>query len=118
MKNALEVDASVSQLMPAARLYYSGVGAYYNTNRMFFNKVAAASFLRSDGSTEAIDDDRLYRVVTGLYCGQMLGAAESSSFGLLTITARNADGTPIDMDALEDYIVHDPQGNEVKVRLV
>ncbi len=114
VKNALEVDASVSQLMPAARLYYSGVGAYYNTNRMFFNKVAAASFLRSDGSTEAIDDDRLYRVVTGLYCGQMLGAAESSSFGLLTITARNADGTPIDMDALEDYIVHDPQGNEVK----
>ena len=44
----------------------------------------------------------------------MLGAAESSSFGLLTITARNADGTPIDMDRLEDYIVHDAQGNEVK----
>lgn len=113
VKNALEVDASVSELMGAARLYYSGAGAYYNTNRMFFNKVAAASMLR-DGVGEAIDDDQLYRVVTGLYCGQMLGAAESSSFGLLTITARNADGTPIDMDRLEDYIVHDAQGNEVK----
>lgn len=113
VKNALEVDASVSQLMGAARLYYSGAGAYYNTNRMFFNKVAAASMLR-DGVGEAIDDNKLYRVVTGLYCGQMLGAAESSSFGLLTITARNADGTPIDMDQLEDYIVHDAQGNEVK----
>lgn len=113
VKNAIEVDASVSQLMPAARLYYSGAGAYYNTNRMFFNKVAAASMLR-DGAGEAIDDNRLYRVVTGLYCGQMLGAAESSSFGLLTITARDADGTPIDMDKLEDYIVHDAQGNEVK----
>ena len=44
----------------------------------------------------------------------MLGAAEKSSFGLLTITARDADGTPIDMDRLEDYIVHDAQGNEVK----
>lgn len=113
VKNALEVDASVSELMSAARLYYSGAGAYYNTNRMFFNKVAAASIFR-DGVREAIDDDRLYRVVTGLYCGQMLGAAESSSFGLLTITARNADGTPIDMERLEDYIVHDAQGNEVK----
>ena len=113
VKNALEVDASVSELMSAARLYYSGAGAYYNTNRMFFNKVAAASMLR-DGVGEAINDDQLYRVVTGLYCGQMLGAAESSSFGLLTITARNADGTPIDMDRLEDYIVYDAQGNEVK----
>lgn len=114
VKNALEVDASVSELMSAARLYYSGAGAYYNTNRMFFNKVAAASMLDEDGAGAAIDDDRLYRVVTGLYCGQMLGAAESSSFGLLTITARDADGTPIDMDRLEDYIVHDAQGNEVK----
>lgn len=113
VKNAIEVDASVSQLMPAARLYYSGAGAYYNTNRMFFNKVAAASMLR-DGVGEAIDDGRLYRVVTGLYCGQMLGAAESSSFGLLTITPRDAAGDPIDMDRLEDYIVHDAQGNEVK----
>lgn len=113
VKNAIEVDASVSQLMPAARLYYSGAGAYYNTNRMFFNKVAAASMLR-DGVGEAIDDGRLYRVVTGLYCGQMLGAAESSSFGLLTITPRDAAGNPIDMDRLEDYIVHDAQGNEVK----
>ena len=80
---------------------------------MCFNKVAAAAIFR-DGVREAIDDDRLFRVVTGLYCGQMLGAAESSSFGLLTITARNADGTPIDMERLEDYIVHDAQGNEVK----
>lgn len=114
VKNALEVDASVSQLMRAARLYYSGAGAYYNTNRMFFNKVAAASMLDADGVGTAIADDQLYRVVTGLYCGQMLGAAESSSFGLLTITPRNADGSPIDMDRLEDYIVHDAQGNEVK----
>lgn len=113
VKNVLEVDASVSQLMPAARLYWSGVAGVYNTNRMFFNKVYAASILR-DGAGYAIDDDQLYRVVTGLYCGQMLGAAESSSFGLLTITARNADGSPIDMDRLEDYIVHDAQGNEVK----
>lgn len=114
VKNAIEVDASVSQLMPAARLYYSGVGAYYNTNRMFFNKTAAVSLLGPDGAGAAINDDQLYRVVTGLYCGQMLGAAESSSFGLLTITARDASGNPIDMDRLEDYIVHDAQGNEVK----
>lgn len=114
LKNAIEVDASVSQLMKAARLYFSGVRAEYNTNRMFFNKTAEAALIRDGGALEKIDDEALYRVVTGLYCGQMLGAAEKSSFGLLTITARDADGVPIDMDRLEDYIIHDAEGNEVK----
>ncbi len=114
VKNAIEVDASVSELMPAARLYYSGAEAEYNTRRMFFNRTLSARLSRPDGTLEEIDNDKLYRVVTGLYCGQMLGAAESSSFGLLTITARDANGTPIDMDRLEDYIVHDAEGNEVK----
>ncbi len=114
LKNAVEVDASVSQLMKAARLYFSGVGAEYNTNRMFFNKTVDAALIRDGGVREEIDDNALYRVVTGLYCGQMLGAAEKSSYGLLTITARDENGVPIDMDALEDYIVHDAEGNEVK----
>ncbi|MCM1150345.1 MAG: bifunctional metallophosphatase/5'-nucleotidase, partial [Butyricicoccus sp.] len=114
LKNAVEVDASVSQLMKAARLYFSGVSAEYNTNRMFFNKTMDAALVREDGGLEEIDDGALYRVVTGLYCGQMLGAAEKSSYGLLTITARDADGVPIDMDNLEDCIIHDAEGNEVK----
>lgn len=114
LKNAVEVDASVSQLMKAARLYFSGVSAEYNTNRMFFNKALDAALIRDGGVREEIDDKALYRVVTGLYCGQMLGAAEKSSYGLLTITARDENGVPIDMDRLEDYIIHDARGNEVK----
>ena len=114
VKNTIEVDASVSELMNAARLYFSGVAAEYNTNRMFFNKTVETGLVRGGGVLEEIDDNGLYRVVTGLYCGQMLGAAEKSSFGLLTITARDAGGAPIDMNRLEDYIVHDESGNEVK----
>ena len=114
IKTVMEIDASVSDLMGAARLYCSGVRYSYNTSRMIFNKVTGSALVNADGSTQAIEDDRLYRVVTGLYCGQMLGAVESSSFGLLSVTARNADGTPIDMDRLEDYIIHDRAGSEIK----
>ena len=114
LKTVMEIDASVSDLMTAARLYCSGVEYSYNTNRMIFNKVTDSALRRSDGTTEAIVDDQLYRVVTGLYCGQMLGAVEGSSFGLLSVTARDENGDPIDMDRLEDYIVHDQDGSEVK----
>jgi hypothetical protein len=114
LKTVLEIDASVSDLMTAARLYCSGVEYSYNTDRMIFNRVTDAALRRDDGTTQAIDDNGLYHVVTGLYCGQMLGAVESSSFGLLSVTARDKDGNAIDMDRLEDYIIHDQDGNEVK----
>lgn len=114
LKNALEVDASVQPLMSAAQLFCSGVEYSFNTNRMIFNKVTQAALRRPDGTVVPIEDDQLYRVVTGLYCGQMLGAVEEKSFGLLSVVPRDAQGEPIDLNLLEDYIVHDSQGNEVK----
>lgn len=114
LKTALEIDASVAPLMGAANLYCSGVEYSFNTSRMIFNKVTGQYLRREDGTLEEIDDEKLYRVVTGLYCGQMLGAVEDTSFGLLSVTARDESGTPIDMNRLEDYIIHDGEGNEVK----
>ncbi len=114
LKTVLEIDASVTPLMPAAQLFSAGVEYSFNTSRMLFNKVTGSALRRDDGSTEAIVDNQLYHVVTGLYCGQMLGAVEDTSFGLLSVTARDENGNPIDMDRLEDYIVHDQEGSEVK----
>lgn len=114
LKNAIEVDASVPPLMSAAQLFYSGVEYSFNTNRMIFDKVDDVALLGTGGVTEPIVDDQLYHVVTGLYIGQMLGAVEDTSFGILTVTPRDAQGNPIDMSQLENYILHDDEGNEVK----
>ena len=96
LKNAIELDASVQPLMNTAQLFMSGVEYSFNQNRMIFNKVDYAMLRRNDGTLEAIEPDKLYRVVTGMYAGQMLGNVEATSMGLLTITPREADGTPID----------------------
>ncbi len=112
LKNAMEVDASITSLMPSAQLYYTGVEMTFNPNRMIFNKVTDCVLLREDGTREAIKDDALYRVVTGLYCGQMLGAVNDQSFGILTITPRDKQGNEI--TDLEQFIVHDSNGSEVK----
>ena len=114
LKNVLEVDASVQPLMRAAQLFCSGAEYSFNTNRMIFNKVDYAMLRRADGTLETIEDDKLYRVVTGMYCGEMLGAVESKSFGLLTVTARDENGNPIDMSRLVDYVVRDADGKPVK----
>jgi len=112
LKNAFEVDASVTPLMSAAQLYFSGMTFTFNPHRMIFNKVTDCAQVLEDGSAAPIQEDRLYRVVTGLYCGQMLGAVNGKSFGILNITPRDAEGNEI--ENLEDFIVRDQEGGEVK----
>ena len=114
LKNALEVDASVYPLMHSAQLFFSGVEYSFNTNRMIFNKVDYAMLRREDGSLEEIDDDKMYRVVWGMYMGQMLGSVEATSMGLLTITPRDAEGNPIEVSDLVNYVVRDENGVAVK----
>lgn len=114
LKNAFEVDASISDLMAAATLYGGGAQWEYNPHRMFLDRVTDCSILGPEGTQwrVEIEDDQLYRVVADLYSGQMLGTVESKSFGLLTVTPRDENGDPV--TDLESRILHDQAGNEIK----
>lgn len=112
LKDAFEVDASVSGLMPEAQIYGAGMTWSWNPHRMIFNKVYDCAQVLPDGSTVPIEDDRLYRVVTGLYTGQMLGTVNAQSYGILTITPKDADGNVI--TDFEEHIIYNPNGSEVK----
>ena len=111
---ALEVDASVQALMPSAQLYMSGIEYTVNTNRMIFNKVESAMLRKADGSLEAIQPDKLYRVVTGMYAGQMLGNVEATSFGLIKIVPRDVNGNPIAVSDFVDHVIKDENGVPLK----
>ena len=118
LKAAMEVDASVTPIMPAAQLYMSGAKYAFNTKRMFFNRVYDAALTdvtfdeSSTGNAYEIDDNALYRVVTGMYSAQMLGTVKSKSMGLLSLEPKQADGTPVTDFA--DCILYDANGNELK----
>lgn len=118
LKAAMEVDASVTPIMPAAQLYMSGAKYAFNTKRMFFNRVYDAALtdvtFDESGTENAyeIDDNALYRVVTGMYSAQMLGTVKSKSMGLLSLEPKQADGTPVTDFA--DCILYDANGNELK----
>lgn len=111
LRTVAEIDASISDFMPAARLYTSGLEFSYNPNRLILNKVTDCYLRDHDGIRVEIEDDRLYRVVGDLYSGQMLGAVTDVSYGLLSVTPKFADGTPI--ENIEDAIVME-NGQEMK----
>lgn len=102
LKLVAEVDASVSDFMTIARLYCSGMNFTYNPHRLILNKVTDC-YLTKDGDREEIQDDKLYRVVTDLYTGQMLGSVIDVSHGLLSIVPKDKNGAPI--ENLEDHAI-------------
>lgn len=110
----------------------------FNTHRMFFNRVTEARIYQDKSRTEKapvleggtsaedvgfsvtrqereyteIDDDQLYRVVTGMYSAQMLGTIQERSFGLLSIEPKDENGQPV--TDFTQRIIYDQYGNEVK----
>lgn len=111
LRTAAEIDVSVSPVMTVAQLYPSGVKWTYNSNRMILNRVTEV--MLDDGvSSEELDNDKLYRVVAGLYSAQMLSSVEDASMGLLKITPKDKDGNPV--KDFEEHIIYDRNGAEVK----
>lgn len=112
LKDAFEVDASVAPIMPTAQLWGSGMSWTVNPNRIIFNKVVSSAQVLEDGTRIPIENEKLYRVVTGLYSGQMLSAVNEKSFGILTITPKDKEGNQI--SDFEAHIIHNENGSEVK----
>ena len=116
LKTMCELDASVSDLMNSARLYMSGIEFTYNPHRIILNRVTEAHLntgILDDDTDVVIEDDKLYRVVTDLYSGRMLGSVSDLSYGLLSIVPKDKNGVPY--EKIEDAIAHDINtGEEIK----
>lgn len=120
LKTAAEIDVSVSPIMTTAQLYPSGMHWTYNSNRMMLNRVTDVELVPDIEQTDSYDayygkeleDDKLYRVVAGLYSAQMLGAVEDTSMGLLKVTPKDENGNKI--EDFETCIIHNQDGEEVK----
>jgi 2',3'-cyclic-nucleotide 2'-phosphodiesterase (5'-nucleotidase family) len=104
LKTVAEIDASVSTLMKEARLYMSGLSYTYNPRRLLLNRVTKVRLINPDGSLSELDNNKLYRVIGGLYSCQMLGAVEAHSFGLLKVLPKDENGKPI--TDFEEHIIY------------
>lgn len=111
LRIAAELDASISDLMTAARLYTDGLCWNYNPHRMILNRVTDVYLRDGDGNRVELEDEKLYRVVTDYYTSQMLGSVTDLSYGLLSIVPKFEDGTPI--ENYEDAVIT-TEGKEMK----
>ena len=103
----------------AAQLYMSGMVYTFNPHRMFFNRVTSCWLEEPSFATglleremSRIEDDQLYRVVTGMYSAQMLGTVKEKSLGLLSLEPKDENGVPITDFATR--VLRDGNGSEIK----
>lgn len=115
LKNICEVDASVSSMMGDAQLFLSGMTYTYNPGRLIFNKVTSAELVKEDGSKQAIEPDKLYRVVCGIYSGQMLSYVQSKSFGIVSLVPKDKDGNAV-TDFSKQIIYKDNGGEKQEIK--
>lgn len=106
-----EIDASISDYYTSARLYMSGLNMEYNPHRLILSKVTECYLEGSGGEREEIENRKLYRIVTDLYTGQMLGSITDMSFGIISIVPKNVQGQAV--ESLEELIVT-ADGKELK----
>ncbi len=104
-KNACEIDLSMGSTLGFSllNLYFSGITYEYNPHRLVLDKVTKVYLIKDDGTKEEVQDDKLYRVVSDIYTGRMLGSVNDLSYGLLSLIPKNADGTIV--ENLEDNII-------------
>lgn len=119
LRAVMEVDASVTPLMPEAQLYLSGAKYSFNTHRMLFNRVTEAELQEPLFANEfgvqglaQLENDKLYRVVSGMYCAQMLSTVKEQSFGLLSIVPKDENGQEI--TDFSQRILRNASGGEIK----
>ena len=107
LKTAVEIDASISDMMTSARLYMSGINFSYGPKRMILNKVTNV-YLTKNGEKKELIDDKLYHVVVDLYSAQMLSAVTDMSYGVLSLQPKDENGKII--TDFESRILYD--GNQ------
>jgi 2',3'-cyclic-nucleotide 2'-phosphodiesterase (5'-nucleotidase family) len=107
-----ELDASCAPLFPDAQLYFSGLRYTCNPRRLFCNKVTEVLVETANDAFRPPVDTALYPVISSLYAARMLNAVKKLTYGILTLTPKDAQGQPV-----QDYsqqVIYTPEGFELK----
>jgi 2',3'-cyclic-nucleotide 2'-phosphodiesterase (5'-nucleotidase family) len=87
-----EIDASIADMMPIARLFYSGLRYYQSDARVPLNRVVDVEVQDSKGQWNSVDKNKLYPVVCNSYLADMVSIVPKKTFGLLNLVPRDSKG--------------------------
>ena len=95
LKNLAEIDASVANDMPKARLFFSGLSYTVNEHRLKLNRATDIKLISRSGETTPISSGKLYRVVCDTYFTGIMDEIMTKGHSMLQITPKDAEGNEL-----------------------
>lgn len=95
IKNALEVESTLTPIKPNYHLQVSGIRFQYNPHRLPFDRVNVLTVQESDGKFQPPDPKRLYRVCVNYNVAAALNLITRKTYGILKITPKDKQGQPL-----------------------
>lgn len=112
LKMLAELDASIFNEISGGELFVSGLSYTVNPHRGVFNRVTRVELDLAKDVYMEIDEDKLYRLVMGLYTAKMLALVSKESRGLVKFVLKDKKARAI--DNLEEHIIYQDDGRELK----
>ncbi|MDD3334886.1 MAG: metallophosphatase [Eubacteriales bacterium] len=112
-----ETSVSLSGMMNTAQMLLGGLRFQYSHSRLPLDKVYQVEILnRQTGAYEAVERSaaQLYKVAVSWTAMQNLSLLSSKSFGMLSVTPKDANGAPYLSEELSNTVVMQPNGAELK----
>ncbi|MFB6340382.1 bifunctional metallophosphatase/5'-nucleotidase [Saccharicrinis sp. FJH62] len=108
LKRIMEVLLIAYQSGASRYMYYSGLRATYNPEKFYLKQIQTLEVRNEEGVFKTVDlnDERkLYGLVGNSYLLSFVNMVKKMSFGVVQITPKNIDGTPIDQmyEAVIDF---------------
>ncbi|MFB6317691.1 bifunctional metallophosphatase/5'-nucleotidase [Saccharicrinis sp. FJH54] len=99
LKRIMEVLLIAYQSGASRYMYYSGLRATYNPEKFYLRQIQTLEVRNDKGIFETVnlnDDKKLYGLVGNSYLLSFVNMVKKMSMGVIQITPKNIDGTPID----------------------
>ena len=99
IKRVIEILLVTSKSSPSNYCFYSGLEADYNPDKGLLKKIQKIYLIKPDGSKATLDLDKkstsLYSVSANFYMLKMIGIIKKTTFGLVSVIPKDANGLPI-----------------------
>lgn len=99
LKRIVEILLVAYKSSPSNYCYYSGLEVDYNPDKGLLRKVKSISITDSDGVSTPVDlnkkNEKLYSVSANAYMLEFIGIIKKTTFRLVNVTPKYANGEPI-----------------------
>lgn len=109
IKRMMEILLVSSKSSPANYCFYSGLEADYNPDKGLLKKISAIRLVDSEGNKRPVDISKksaeLYSVSANAYMLEFIGIIKKTTFGLINVFPKFADGSPVEdmAEAIIDF---------------